>query len=88
MIGLELDKHRGIFLREEGSMRVFSDVSNGGNKYEDWYVHSSLVSAEWIERMLTAESLDWIGRLLWSGWIERFGEEELICKMGCILHIG
>ena len=36
-----------IFKRK-GYQRVFSDVSNEGNPYEDWYVHPELVDMKHI----------------------------------------
>jgi hypothetical protein len=51
---------RDIFQRR-GYVRVFSDVANGvGVQFEDWYVHPDLVDMEYINRIKTDTSLDWI----------------------------
>jgi hypothetical protein len=49
---------RAIFERR-GYVRVFSDVSNDGNPYEDWYVHPDLVDMEYIRKIRREESMDW-----------------------------
>ncbi|MGH8603282.1 MAG: hypothetical protein ACREXR_11075 [Gammaproteobacteria bacterium] len=49
---------RQIFDRH-GYVRVFSDVKNRGNPYEDWYVHPDGVDMSRIEPLITDESLEW-----------------------------
>jgi len=51
-------RSREIF-EKNGYVRIFSDVCNGGNPYEDWYVHPNYVSSEFIERVRTNESLEY-----------------------------
>lgn len=41
-------------------IRVFSDVKNGGNPYEDWYVHSSFSNIELINKIKNEKSLEYI----------------------------
>ena len=36
---------------KRGYVRVFQDVTNEGNPYEDWYVHPSLVNTRYIEEL-------------------------------------
>jgi hypothetical protein len=48
---------REIFNRR-GYVRVFSDVKDNGNMYEDWYVHPDLVDMEYINRIKRDESMD------------------------------
>ena len=43
-------KSRGIF-EKRGYYRVFEDISNFHNPYEDWYVHPSLVDMEYIRNL-------------------------------------
>ena len=49
---------RNIF-EKRGYVRVFSDVKNEDNPYEDWYVHPELVDMEYINNIKTEESLEW-----------------------------
>ena len=51
-------RSREIFERH-GYVRVFSDVKNANNPYEDWYVHPDLVDMSRIEQVRTEESLEW-----------------------------
>lgn len=41
---------RSIF-EKRGYYRVFDDITNDGNPYEDWYVHPSLVDMTYIESL-------------------------------------
>ena len=50
-------KSRKIF-DQRGYIRVFSDVKNGGNPYEDWYVHPDLVDMSFINKIITDKSLE------------------------------
>jgi hypothetical protein len=54
-------KSREIFAKR-GYMRVFSDISNDGLPYEDWYVHPDLVDMDIVRAIQqpTSEGLDWI----------------------------
>jgi hypothetical protein len=57
---------REIF-ENHGYVRLFSDVRNQGCPYEDWYVHPSSVSSEFIQKVRTDNSLaynDVIRRLI------------------------
>jgi len=51
-------KSRNI-LDTRGYVRVFSDVSNGNNSFEDWYVHPELVDMVLINKIKKDESLEW-----------------------------
>lgn len=51
-------RSRDIF-EMRGYHRVFSDVKNGGQAYEDWYVHPSLVDMDFIQKIQRSESLEW-----------------------------
>ena len=51
-------KSRRIFARR-GYVRVFSDVKNAGNQFEDWYVHPDCVDMNRIRPLLSKKSLDW-----------------------------
>jgi len=51
-------RSREVFERN-GYVRVFADVKNEGNAYEDWYVHPDLVDMARIEAVRTEESLEW-----------------------------
>jgi len=42
------EKSREIF-KNKGYYCVFQDISNGGNPYEDWYVHPSFVDMNYIK---------------------------------------
>ena len=46
-------------LEKRGYIRVFSDVCDGGNPYEDWYVHPDLVDMQLVERIKSGKSLEW-----------------------------
>lgn len=75
VVTFEHDIYRGNFLnrrkyfatRKEsreifdkyGYVRVFSDVRNLINPYEDWYVHPGCVDMNRIEPFITNESLEW-----------------------------
>ena len=52
------NKSREIF-ENRGYIRVFSDVSNGHNPYEDWYVHPDLVDMEYINKIKSNEQMEW-----------------------------
>jgi hypothetical protein len=57
---------REIFAKH-GYVRVFSDVKNENNPYEDWYVHPEGVDMQRIRPLITSESLAWtdiVGRFL------------------------
>ena len=41
------EESRKIFYKR-GYVCVFSDINNGGNPYEDWYVHPELVNMDYI----------------------------------------
>lgn len=51
-------KSREIFERN-GYIRVFSDVKNEGNAYEDWYVYPSQVDMIYVYGLKTEASLEW-----------------------------
>jgi hypothetical protein len=51
-------KSREIFSRN-GYIRVFGDVQNSGNAYEDWYVHPSSVDMNYINTIKTDVSHEW-----------------------------
>jgi hypothetical protein len=51
-------RSREVFAKH-GYVRVFSDVKNMNNPYEDWYVHPDLVDMSRIEEVRTEESLEW-----------------------------
>jgi hypothetical protein len=51
-------KSREIFERN-GYVRVFSDVQNQGNPFEDWYVHPSHVDMNMIQAIKTDNSYEW-----------------------------
>ena len=51
-------KSRDIF-DKRGYIRVFSDVSNSGHMYEDWYAHPDLVDINYINSIKRDTSLDW-----------------------------
>ena len=42
-----------------GYVRVFSDVKNSNNPYEDWYVHPSLVDMNYINRIKSDVSMEY-----------------------------
>ena len=42
-----------------GYVRVFSDVKNNNNPYEDWYVHPSLVDMNYINRIKSDVSMEY-----------------------------
>jgi len=60
-------KSRELFDRN-GYYRVFSDVSNEGNVFEDWYVYPQLVDMDFIKSIKRDESMGWteILPLLWK----------------------
>jgi hypothetical protein len=45
------NKSREIF-ENRGYVRVFSDISNLNNPYEDWYVHPDLVDMNYVEKLI------------------------------------
>jgi hypothetical protein len=49
---------REIFARN-GYVRVFSDVKNQGNSFEDWYVHPSQVDMGYINSIKTDVPFEW-----------------------------
>ena len=49
---------REIFERR-GYVRVFSDVSNGGNAFEDWYVHPELVDMNYVNYIKKEDNMEW-----------------------------
>jgi len=51
-------KSREIFERN-GYVRVFPDVQNQGNAFEDWYVHPSQVDMNLVQTMKTENSYEW-----------------------------
>jgi len=51
-------KSREIFERN-GYVRVFGDVQNGGNAYEDWYVYPSQVDMNYINTIKSDVSYEW-----------------------------
>ena len=51
-------KSREIFDRN-GYIRVFGDVQNIGNAFEDWYVHPSSVDMNYIRKIKTDVSQEW-----------------------------
>ena len=44
-------RSREIFATR-GYVRVFSDISNDSNAFEDWYVHPSLVNMDYITKLM------------------------------------
>ncbi len=52
------DSSRTIF-EKRGYVRVFSDVSNGSNPFEDWYVHPELVDMEYITKIKRDDEMEW-----------------------------
>ncbi len=52
------DSSRTIF-EKRGYVRVFSDVSNGSNPFEDWYVHPELVDMEYITKIKRDDKMEW-----------------------------
>ena len=52
------EKSRAIFKRR-GYVRVFSDVTNERNPYEDWYVYPDLVDMNLVARHMTDKSMEW-----------------------------
>lgn len=63
------ERSREIFSRN-GYVRVFQDVKNYGNPYEDWYVYPSLVDMNFINKIKSEESLEW------SDIIDSINKEE------------
>lgn len=51
-------RSREIF-ESRGYVRVFSDVRNQNNPFEDWYVHPDLVDMDYISRIKRDESLEY-----------------------------
>ena len=51
-------RSREIFT-SRGYVRVFSDVKNGGNSFEDWYVHPDLVDMTFIGLITTETPMDY-----------------------------
>jgi hypothetical protein len=63
-------KSREIFLKR-GYICVFEDINNGGNPYEDWYVHPDLVDMDYVSNLIemnkqnyvdnsiTVKTIDW-----------------------------
>ena len=49
---------REIF-SNKGYILVFSDVRNGANAFEDWYVHPDLVDITYINKIKTNKSLEY-----------------------------
>jgi hypothetical protein len=49
---------RSIFNRR-GYLRVFSDVMNSNNPYEDWYVHPDLVNMDYINKIKRTDSIEY-----------------------------
>jgi len=47
---------RAIF-DKRGYVRVFSDVQNEGNAFEDWYVHPDLVDMNYIQQIKRDDSI-------------------------------
>ena len=52
------EKSRSIFDRR-GYVRVFSDVMNNSNPYEDWYVHPDLVNMDYINKIKMIDSIEY-----------------------------
>ena len=48
---------REIF-ENRGYLRVFSDVKNQGNPYEDWYIHPDLVDMNFVYKIINNQSLE------------------------------
>jgi hypothetical protein len=46
-------KSREIFAAR-GYVRVFSDISNESNSFEDWYVHPTLVNMDYVTKLMEA----------------------------------
>jgi hypothetical protein len=51
-------KSREIFERN-GYVRIFSDVADSGNPFEDWYVHPELVDMSRVLKVKREESMEW-----------------------------
>ena len=61
---------RDIF-KKRGYIRVFEDISNLGNPFEDWYVHPDLVDMNYVNNLIeknrenyiyhptTGKTIDW-----------------------------
>ena len=49
---------RTIF-NEKGYIRVFSDIKDSGNAFEDWYIHPTLVDMNYINKIKTDISLEY-----------------------------
>ena len=52
------EKSREIF-EKNGYIMIFGDVKNGGNPYEDWYVHCSYPDKEYIKNVKSDVSMEW-----------------------------
>jgi hypothetical protein len=52
------EKSRNIF-KKNGYVRVFGDVKNLNNPYEDWYVYPSQVDMTFIHKIQTEDSLEY-----------------------------
>lgn len=52
------NESRNIFERR-GYVRVFSDVSNDNNAFEDWYVHPSLVDMDYVNKVKRENKIEW-----------------------------
>ena len=44
---------------EKGYIRVFSDIKDSGNAFEDWYIHPTLVDMNYINKIKTDISLEY-----------------------------
>ncbi len=52
-------KSRYIF-EKRGYVRVFEDVHNDGNPYEDWYVHPDLVDMDYINKLIEVNNKNYV----------------------------
>lgn len=52
-------RSREIF-ENRGYVRVFSDVKNGGNSFEDWYVHPDLVNMSYIHFITSGTPMEYV----------------------------
>ncbi len=51
-------RSREIF-QNRGYVRVFSDVKNDENPFEDWYVHPDLVNMEYVSKIISPDMMHW-----------------------------
>jgi hypothetical protein len=52
-------KSRYIFEKRD-YVCVFEDINNGGNPYEDWYVHPDLVDMDYVNNLIEKNSINYL----------------------------